>query len=761
MPAGAEASEKTVLGKASKKAQQVKAGALVMFAPSGHDATPASAAEAALVEEADAQVRLARAESSVTELYKIAEAAQAAIDVLRPKLAEAESEIDLLSRDRTAIAAELYREATAREVAEQLGSALRRKCDVLAAEVFHLARDRVRLVAQRAAGLTTLIDPAFDPLFWNPARLGALSGWWAHVPFAHWLVRATAPRVLVELGTFTGVSYSAFCHAVVEADLPTRCHAVDTWQGDRHAGAYGEEVYEDFRQFHDRHYGQFSTLLRCAFDAALDRFADGSIDLLHIDGLHTYEAVRHDFESWLPKLSQQAIVLFHDTNVRDGDFGVWRLWEELRDRYPSFEFLHGYGLGVLAVGETAPEAVLALCRLADQAAIATLRNRFAVLGERWVQAEKLELSIATAMQARSEAAELASQIAALTALEKSLNAELRRLETKVTDRARAAEMAENATALKAGELNRARREIATLSGPPWRRVARTLGSLSPRFAASRLHAPGSAGKDLDRRLKTVPGPAPEAVYAIPHLVGSMQNCHFYHTMELPGCGVVEGDWDLRDAIDDILAGQEFAGQRVLEIGPASGYLTFEMERRGADVVSIEVPDDPGWDFVPHTASVLEPVYGPRREIMRRLKNSYWFTHAAIKSRARICYGDVYRLPDALGQFDIAIMSNVLLHTRSPLAVVEQCAQRSRSLMIIDRLHPDLEGQPVCQLVPSAENRIWDTWWQFSTDFFAQFLGVLGFGGFIKTTHLHRYRDGATHTFFTLVGQRSASGDVDA
>jgi hypothetical protein len=499
MPAEAEASEKTVLGKASKKAQRVKVGARVMFAPSEHDAAPAGAAEATSVEQAASRTRLARAEATVTELYKVAEAAQAAIDVLRPKLAEAEGKIDRLSRDRAAIAAELYRETIAREAAERLGGELRRKCDVLGAEVFHLARDRVRLATQRAAGLTGLIDPAFDPLFWNPARLGALSGWWAHVPFAHWLVRATEPRVLVELGTFTGVSYSAFCHAVVEASLPTRCHAVDTWQGDRHAGAYGEEVYEDFRQFHDRHYGQFSSLLRCTFDAALDRLADGSIDLLHIDGLHTYEAVRHDFESWLPKLSQRAVVLFHDTNVRDGDFGVWRLWEELRDRYASFEFLHGYGLGLLAVGETAPEAVLALCRLADQAAIATLRNRFAVLGDRWGQAEKLEVAIATAMQARSEAQELTSQIAGLTASEKSLKAELGHLETVAADRAMAAEMAESATALKAGELNRARREIATLSGPLWRRVARALGSLSPRLTASRLCAPGSAGKILDRR----------------------------------------------------------------------------------------------------------------------------------------------------------------------------------------------------------------------------------------------------------------------
>jgi FkbM family methyltransferase len=231
--------------------------------------------------------------------------------------------------------------------------------------------------------LAALADPSLDPLFWRAERLGAESAWWEHVPFAHWIVCATSPRVLVELGTHTGVSYSAFCHAVARAGIGTRCHAVDTWQGDPQAGLYGPEVVNELRAFHDERFGAFSTLLQCTFDEGLTHVEGGSIDLLHIDGLHTYEAVRHDFESWVPKLSDRAVVLFHDINVRRDDFGVWRLWAELREQYPSFDFVHGHGLGVLAVGEDIPAPVAALCKLTDPAAIAMIRTRFARLGEHW------------------------------------------------------------------------------------------------------------------------------------------------------------------------------------------------------------------------------------------------------------------------------------------------------------------------------------------------------------------------------------------
>ncbi len=289
------------------------------------------------------------------------------------------------------------------------------------------------------AALDALASPLLDPLFQRPARTGIESAWFGHVPFAHWIAAAAAPRVLVELGTHYGASYFAFCDALARHGIDARAYAVDTWEGDPHAGRYGEEVFESVRRFHDERFRGFSTLLRRRFDEALDHFADGSIDLLHIDGFHTYEAVRDDWESWRPKLSDRAVALFHDTNERAGDFGVWRFWAELRERHPSFEFLHSHGLGVLACGPRAPPAVAALCGLTDARTVATVRERFALLGERWVEAEERAGNLAA--QRRAEAS-LAGNEARLGAAQAEL------------DRLRAEQDRHGSQAQRADELDR-------------------------------------------------------------------------------------------------------------------------------------------------------------------------------------------------------------------------------------------------------------------------------------------------------------------
>ena len=267
-----------------------------------------------------------------------------------------------------------------------------------------------------------LTDPELDPVFWPPARVGTASAWWGHVPFLHWLVVSARPRLAVELGTHHGVSFAALCEAMWRSGSPGRCVAIDTWTGDRHSGFYDESVLRDLAAFVEARYGAFAELVRLTFDDALPYFADGSIDLLHIDGLHTEEAVRHDFESWRPKLSDRAVVLLHDITVRRDDFGVWKLWADLERAHPSFDFFHGHGLGLAAVGPRAPEPVRALCAL-DRAAALAVRRRFAHLGARWIAADAARSAQQTIARLRQRTADLAAELERRTA---DLAAELER-----------------------------------------------------------------------------------------------------------------------------------------------------------------------------------------------------------------------------------------------------------------------------------------------------------------------------------------------
>jgi GT2 family glycosyltransferase len=260
-----------------------------------------------------------------------------------------------------------------------------------------------------SGALSAILGDVDAPYLAYPDRLVSPNSWAGHIPFAFWLIEALRPRVLVELGVHAGTSYAAFCQAVQRADCGARCYGVDTWQGDEHAGFYGDQVYNELAAWHDARYAGFSRLVRSTFDDAVAYFEPASIDLLHIDGLHTYEAVRHDFETWVSRTSSRSVVLLHDTNVREREFGVWRLWGELVQKYPAFEFIHGHGLGVLGVGSELPSEVRALFEAGgehDQAQ--RIRRFFSRLGDPLMRDILLE-------GAREESAGLQVQLSAARA----------------------------------------------------------------------------------------------------------------------------------------------------------------------------------------------------------------------------------------------------------------------------------------------------------------------------------------------------------
>src|SRR5919204_5033242 len=126
-----------------------------------------------------------------------------------------------------------------------------------------------------------------------------------------------------------------------------------------------------------------------------------------------------------------------------------------------------------------------------------------------------------------------------------------------------------------------------------------------------------------------------AIYATPRRVERFDDCNFYTSMDIPGVGSVEGSWDLRSGVDEYLGHVDFAGKRVLEIGPASGFLTFAMEHRGAEVVGVEMGDWRNYEFIPRPNLNVEELDLPPDKMLEKMTNGFWYAHRAFQSSSRV------------------------------------------------------------------------------------------------------------------------------
>ena len=189
-------------------------------------------------------------------------------------------------------------------------------------------------------------DPRYDADQLNPKLKFAY--WEGHRDFAYDLLQFVRPERLVELGSQYGCSLFSFCQAVRDFKLDTEINAVDMWSGDIGAEITGEEVYALVQKTAATYYPEVNLhLFQMCFDDARPNFADNSIDILHIDGGHTFEDVEHDFTTWLPKLKENGIVLFHDV-YSPIDQGSCDHWEKTKKEYDCyFDFTHSCGLGIL------------------------------------------------------------------------------------------------------------------------------------------------------------------------------------------------------------------------------------------------------------------------------------------------------------------------------------------------------------------------------------------------------------------------------
>ena len=267
---------------------------------------------------------------------------------------------------------------------------------------------------------------------------------------------------------------------------------------------------------------------------------------------------------------------------------------------------------------------------------------------------------------------------------------------------------------------------------------------------------------------------PPAPAAAPQGVPALAECHFYHSIDLPVHGFQPGLWDLRHNVDAYLGHVPVAGRRVLEVGTANGFLCFELEKRGAEVVAYDLSPEHDWDIVPYGGRVDPEIQQDRRRHIGRLNNAWRLSHHLFGSRARLVHGTAYTIPEEIGPVDVATFGSILLHLRDPFLALQKAAALTTGTMIVTELVPgffdarkneflpplinDPEAIPDAVIPPLTfhpnpdRKSPWETWWYLSPRLVSRFLRVLGFPSTQVSFHTQRYVD-RDIWLYTVVGRR--------
>jgi O-methyltransferase len=236
--------------------------------------------------------------------------------------------------------------------------------------------------------------------------------------------------------------------------------------------------------------------------------------------------------------------------------------------------------------------------------------------------------------------------------------------------------------------------------------------------------------------------------------GPPADCVFYHSVSLP-TGEVRGEWDLRPRTREYLGGVDFAGRSVLEIGPASGYLSFHMEAAGARVTCVEPTLERLWDTVPLAGFDVAAWRVAFARHIAGVRKAFWYLHGLNASSVRVVEAEPYALPTDLGQFDVGVVTSVLLHCRCPVSLLENVAHHVTDTMIVADAHNAALGdEAVCRFLPHAGLRQVHTWWEFTPRYVLSVLEVLGFSRATVGYHSQwSETNRAAVPMFTVVGRR--------
>jgi predicted O-methyltransferase YrrM len=167
------------------------------------------------------------------------------------------------------------------------------------------------------------------------------TAWTDHITFAKWLVEKINPEVIVDLGVDYG--YSTFCFALPNIGT---VYGIDSFEGDPMAGM--KSTYDYVRERRDE-LGLKNVKFIKGYFGLVARDWQRPIDILHIDGYHTFQAVKSDYDTWSQFVKDDGVILFHDTCVREADYEVYKFFEELQ--LPKVNFTCSHGLGVVSLNE--------------------------------------------------------------------------------------------------------------------------------------------------------------------------------------------------------------------------------------------------------------------------------------------------------------------------------------------------------------------------------------------------------------------------
>lgn len=270
------------------------------------------------------------------------------------------------------------------------------------------------------------------------------------------------------------------------------------------------------------------------------------------------------------------------------------------------------------------------------------------------------------------------------------------------------------------------------------------------------------------------------IWAIPNYENlSIDDCEFYTVQDVPGLDKpTKGEWDLRAGVDNYLGHVEFNGKTVLELGPASGYLTFHMEQMSANVTSIELSlANDRWDVVPMcNINWVAEEKEHRDNNLKKVQNAYWFAHKAFNSNAKIIHSHINDLSDEIGRYDIALMGSVLLHLENPFLAMQNMLRRTNETAIITDLLPggsrtkkSLRGMlrniigkntednmpqiPYMQFLPQLNGPHNFAWWLISPEAIVNMASIFGFED-CKISYHTQIQNGRPNNMFTVVCNRT-------